>query len=201
MPALTLTYFDIAGGRGEDCRIALHIAGLPFHDDRVQGKDWGARKAMTPYGSLPVLEIEGKGTLAQSNAILRYIGSQHGLHPADPFEAARHEALMEAVEDLRAAVTRASSKDPEEQRRLREALVAGYLKSWGEHIEAQLGEGPFLGGAQLQVADLKLWTAIRWLRRGVLDHVPTDAPSGHPRLERLVEAVQQHPGVVSWYAR
>ena len=198
---LTLTYFDIAASRGEDCRIALHLAGVPFVDDRINGPQWMERKPGTPFGALPTLTVEGKGVLAQSNAILRYIGSQHGLHPADPFEAARHEAVMEAVEELRAAASRANSKDPAENQRLREEFASGYLQRWGDNMERQLGEGPFLSGAVLQVADLKLWSVLRWLRRGVLDHVPVTSLSDRPKLARLYEAVEHHPGVVSWYAR
>ena len=31
-----LTYFDFAGSRGEECRIALHLAGIDFDDVRVK---------------------------------------------------------------------------------------------------------------------------------------------------------------------
>ena len=61
MPRPKLSYFDFPGGRGEDCRIALHLAGVDFEDERIKGTDWAARKATTPFGALPVLEIEGKG--------------------------------------------------------------------------------------------------------------------------------------------
>ena len=42
--------------------------------------------------------------LAQTNAILVLIGRAYGLHPTDGFEAARHEAMMQHVEDLRGVV-------------------------------------------------------------------------------------------------
>src|SRR5947209_17181191 len=100
MPVYKLTYFDSAASRGEECRLALHIAGLPFEDERLKADQWPGRKASTPFGALPVLTVDGR-QLAQSNAILRFIGSQHGLHPSEPFEAALHEALLCAVEDLR----------------------------------------------------------------------------------------------------
>jgi glutathione S-transferase len=68
MPKLKLTYFDFHGGRGEPARLALSIGGIPFEDDRVAPSDWPARKPDTPFGALPVLEVDGQ-TLAQSNAI------------------------------------------------------------------------------------------------------------------------------------
>ena len=101
MPKPKLTYFDAPASRGEECRLALHVAGVDFEDDRIKRADWPALKPTTPFGSVPVLEMPGHPALAQSNAILVLIGRLHGLHPKDVFEAARHEAMMHHVEDLR----------------------------------------------------------------------------------------------------
>src|SRR4051812_10283278 len=49
-----LTYFDAPVSRGEECRLALHLAGVEFEDDRIKGPDWPALKPTTPYGSVPV---------------------------------------------------------------------------------------------------------------------------------------------------
>ena len=70
MPNLKLTYFDFHGGRGEPARLALSIAGIPFEDDRVPGADWPRRKPSTPFGSLPVLEVDG-AIVTQSNVRAR----------------------------------------------------------------------------------------------------------------------------------
>ena len=195
-------YFDFAGSRGEECRIALHLAGIEFEDVRVKSGDWPAMKADMPFGAMPVLEIPGKVPLAHSNAILVFIGRQHGLHPADAFEAARHEALMCAVEELRHTITPTLRiTDPEQKRQAREALAANELRTWGGYIERQLGDGPFIGGARLQVADLKLYMAVRWLTTGTVDHVPTTVFDEYPTLLRLYHAVGEHPGVKAWLAK
>ena len=104
-----LIYFDAPVSRGEECRLALHIAGVDFEDARVPVADWPAMKDRMPYGSLPVLELPNRGAFAHSNAILVLIGRRHGLHPKDDFEAARHEGMMQHVEDLRAAVSPTSA--------------------------------------------------------------------------------------------
>jgi prostaglandin-H2 D-isomerase / glutathione transferase len=101
MAKMTLTYFDAPVSRGEECRLALFLAQVPFTDERLKAPDWEKRKSSTPYGAVPVLTAEGHPPIAESNAILRLIGSLHGLHPTDPWEAARHEALMGAIEDYR----------------------------------------------------------------------------------------------------
>jgi prostaglandin-H2 D-isomerase / glutathione transferase len=65
-----LIYFDAPVSRGEECRLALHLAGIDFEDVRIKGADWPAMKEETPYGALPVLELPGRPPLAHSNAIL-----------------------------------------------------------------------------------------------------------------------------------
>jgi glutathione S-transferase len=196
-----LTYFDFSGGRGEDCRIALFMAGVDFEDDRVPFPQWKDRKPDTPFGSMPVLEVEGKGKLAQSNAILSYLGRTYGLHPSDPWEAARHEALMAVVEDLRGEmVPTLSIADEDEKKRVREQLAQTTLQTWGANVEAQI-EGPFVSGDTLQVVDLKLFVLVKWFATGTVDHVPTDVFSAFPKLMGLYEAVGSHEQVKAWYAR
>ena len=197
-----LTYFDMPVSRGEEARLALHLAGVDFEDNRIKPVDWPQLKATTPFGSLPVLELPGHPPLAQSNAILTLIGRRHGLHPSDDFEAARHEAMMAHVEDLRAAVgATLRIADPELKRTTREGLVAGFLPTWAAHAERQLGDGPFLAGAKLCVADLKLHMAVRWFNAGKVEHIPATVFAAFPKLVRVHDAVRDHEGVKSWYAR
>ena len=202
MPSYKLSYFDGSVSRGEECRLALHVAGVDFVDDRIQSAAWGERKPKTPFGSLPVLEVEGKGQLAQSNAILCFVGRAHDLHPSDPWEAARHEAIMSAVEELRHRINPTlSMKDPEEKRRAREELARGFMQLWGASVEKQLGDGPFVAGERIQVADIKLYVVMSWFVKGALDHVPADVLGKYSRLTRLFEAVKKHPRVVDWQSR
>lgn len=197
-----LSYFDAPVSRGEECRLALHLAGVDFEDNRVKGPDWPAFKATTPFGSVPVLEMEGHPPLAQSNAILVLIGRLHGLHPKDLFEAARHESLMAAVEDLRAAIAPSLRlKDEDEKRKAREALATTTIPTWAANVERQLGDGPFVAGAKPSVADLKLFTIVRWVKSGALDHIPATTFDAFPKLTRVHDAVRDYPAVVAWYAK
>ncbi|MHB8417755.1 MAG: glutathione S-transferase [Myxococcales bacterium] len=200
MAKLTLTYFDVPASRGEECRLALFAAEVPFTDERLKREDWEKRKASTPFGALPVLTAEGQRPLAQSNAILRLIGSGHGLHPADPWEAARHEAVMGAVEDMRGRLGASRHLKDDERKRAREEFARGYLREWAGQVQEQIA-GPFLGGAALNVADLKLFVAMGPFVKGAIEHVPADVLQGFPKLLALHEAVKSHPKVVAWYAR
>lgn len=203
MPKYTLTYFDFAGSRGEECRLALHVAGVEFEDERLPRDQWAARKPTTPYGAVPVLTVEGRGQLAQSNAILSFIGHSHGMLPADPFEAARHEAVLAAVEDFRGHLNPTMRiADPVAKQAAREAFARDVLPPWAASIEGQIAkDGPFFGGANISVADLKLFIIVRSIKDGVIDHVPATSFAPYERLERLYDAVRTHPAVAAWTGR
>lgn len=201
MSQTKLTYFDFSGSRGEECRLALFLAGVPFEDERLDRTKWDERRAASPFGSLPILSIEGRPPLAQSNAILTFVGREHGLHPKDEFEAARHLAVMEAVEEMRAKLGPINRiTDPAEKRKAREEVAAGFLPEWGRSIERQIA-GPFLGGAQPNVVDLKLFVATGPFLAGKIEHVTPDVWKGSPKLLGVHAAVKAHPKVQAWYAR
>lgn len=195
--SLRLTYFGFDGSRGLECRLALTLAGLPFEDHRIGREEWMALKPTTPFGSLPVLEVDGE-SLAQCNAILTWIGRGHGLHPADPWQAARHEALMCAVEDLRSKIPGADLGDAEKQA-AREAFAAGWLAQWSRTVSDAI-VGPFVAGDQLNVVDLKIYTILRAFKAGAYDHLPWSVFDGYPKLLALFAAVDAHPGVRGYFA-
>ncbi len=195
---MTLTYFDFPGGRGEASRLAIHVVGADWTDDRFTGS-WPTTKPTTPFGALPILEVPGQGTLFESNAILGYIGRTHGLLPAEPFEAARHLGVMSTVEALRAVASSTSRDDDDALREARTAYVAGPFGRWATQVSAQI-RGPFVGGSELSVADLKLFVAMRSYTAGVYDHIPADVLDPFPKITGLIEAVAAHPRVVDWYS-
>lgn len=201
MADLKVTYFDFAGSRGEEVRLALTLAGVPFDDNRLSREAFGRLKPDLPFGSVPTLEVAGRGVFAQSNAILRLIGRQYGLYPEDIFEAARHDALMDAAEDLRHRIAPTTRmQDPAAKTAARRELAAGYIPQWGCCVERQLGEGPFVGGARPGVADIKLYIVERWISSGALDDIPADVFDPLPRLKRLVDGVRALPAIATWYA-
>jgi len=196
-----LTYFDAPVSRGEECRLALHLAGVDFEDVRIKSSDWAAMKEQTPYGALPVLELPGHPPLAQSNAILVLIGRLYGLHPADEYEAARHEGMMQHVEDLRGVVGPTIRMADAEKKAAREAMVAGFLPAWARSAEKNIPGEPFFGGAKIHVVDLKLHMAVRWFNGGKVDYIPATIFASCPKLMRVHDAVRDHASVRSWYAK
>ncbi|MCO4771624.1 MAG: glutathione S-transferase family protein [Deltaproteobacteria bacterium] len=195
----SLTYFNFDASRGLECRLALTIAGVPFEDVRLKREQWPETKLTMPYGALPVLEIDGK-KLAQSTAILRYLGSQHGMHPADAWTASQHDSLMQSVEDLRHKMPGGRGMPDEEKKEKREAFSAGWLTRWAATIDDQL-QGPYLEGETLHVADLKLYTVLRAFMTDNYDHIPATFFDPWPSIRTFYEAVDAHEGVRAWLDR
>ncbi len=202
MPKLKLTYFDFDGGRGEPVRLALVIAGMAFEDDRVKFKDWPARKPGTPFGALPVLEVDG-AVISQSNTITRYVGKLTDLYPDDPWQAALCDEVMDAVEDLNGHIgTTISISDPAAKKTAREALASGpmsvHLARLNAYLEARGGE--YFADNRLTVADLKVYSLVSHLRSGVLDHIPADLVERKaPLLVKHSDRLKKHPKIAAYY--
>jgi glutathione S-transferase len=202
MAKLTVTYFDFAGSRGEEIRLALTIAGIAFDDNRISSAEFAALKPDLPFASLPTLEVDGLGVFGQSNAILRMIGRQHGLHPEDAVIAARHDALMDFAEDLRHRISPSMRiEDPGQKKAARQQLASDYIPQWARCVERQLGAGPFVDGDKPNVVDIKLYMVERWISSGGVDDIPQDIFDAYPKLKALAEGVRTLPAVVAWYAR
>ena len=102
--------------------------------------DWQRRKPNTPFGALPVLEMDGQ-TLAQSNAINRCVGTLTDL--SDAWQAALRDEVMEAVEDINTKLVGTFFLPEEERKTQRKALVEGplpfYLTRLQQRLEAHGG--------------------------------------------------------------
>jgi len=201
MSRYELMYFDFVGSRGEECRMALALAGVDFDDARFARDTWPGLKPTTPFGSVPVLKQGDQPALAQSNAILTYLGLAHGLLPKDPWETARHLAILEACEEVRTALAPSGKmSDPAEKKAAREALATGFLQTWGANIEKQI-QGPFVGGSAISVADIKLFQITESFVKGVLDHIPSTVFENFPKLMAVYQGVLTHPKIAAWRAK
>ena len=202
MPKLRLTYFDFHGGRGEPARLALFIGGIEFEDRRVPPAEWPALKSQTPFHAMPVLEVDGK-SVTQSNTINRYVGKLAGLYPIDPWQAALCDEIMDAVEDITHQVAATFTiKDEEAKIAARRALADGPIRFYLERLQARLERsgGEYFADNRLTVADLKVFVWVRWLRAGVLDHVPKNLPDRFaPLLVQHFGRVNNHPKIAAYY--
>jgi prostaglandin-H2 D-isomerase / glutathione transferase len=203
MPKLKLTYFDFDGGRGEPARLALYVGGIAFEDERIAGKDWPGLRDKTPFLAMPTLEVDGR-VVSQSNSINRYVGKLTGLYPKDDWQAFMCDEAMDASEDISTQIGHTIDLAADVKKKAREELAGGpithYLKQFQARLEGAGGE--YFADRRLTVADLKVFMLIRWLRSGVLDHIPKDLVDRvAPALVRHCERVSGHPKIADYYKR
>jgi glutathione S-transferase len=121
---------------------------------------------------VPAIELDGGRTLAQSNAIIRYLARGSSLIPADAFAQAKMDEWLfweQYSHEPYVAVCRfqmfylnkqASELDPEKVKRGYAALV---------RMEQQLAVTPFLVGETLTLADVSLLAYTRVAHEGGFD--------------------------------
>jgi len=203
MAKLKLTYFDFDGGRGEPARLALHIGGIAFEDQRIVGKDWPGFRDKTPFFAMPTLEVDGK-VVSQSNSINRYVGKWSGLYPKDDWQALVCDEVMDAAEDISVRIDQTIDLPADAKKKAREELVAGHIARYLEQFQAMLkaAGGEHFADRRLTVADLKVFILIRRLRSGVLDHIPKDLVDRvAPMLVEHLERLASNPKIKEYYKR
>lgn len=203
-PTLKLYYFDIKG-RGESIRVALSIAGIPFEDVRLSHEAFAKMKETNqlPFGQVPIMDVDGK-RLAQSSAILRYVGRLGGLYPQDPWQAAKVDEIMYAFEDV-GNLLRPSfmEQDPQKRLEMRKQLVAEAFPKWFSNIQRvlQANGTNFFVGNELTIADIAAFNAMKWLTGGFLDGVPTTVLDDYPALVKHMHHFEQLPKIQEYYAK
>ena len=91
-------YFELYG-RAEMTRLALHYLGVEFENVFHAGEAWAAFKPETPFGQMPVLELDDGTKLGQSVAIFNYVcakwgANKEGFVPTDPMANYEGEASV-----------------------------------------------------------------------------------------------------------
>ena len=126
MSQLKLTYFDFHGGRGEPARLALHIGGIAFEDNRFAPANFAEVRKTTPLGQVPTLLVDGV-QVTQSDAITRYAGKLAGLYPTDPYQALLCDEIIQGVEDANVKMGPTFGMTGDALKQARTALVEGAL--------------------------------------------------------------------------
>ncbi|CAP21337.1 Protein CBR-GST-6.2 [Caenorhabditis briggsae] len=92
-----LIYFPLRA-RAEIARQLFAYAGKDYTEEVVTFEQWPALKNSTPFGQLPVLEVDGK-PLGQSYAIARYLAKEFGLAGKTDVEEAEVDAIADQFKD------------------------------------------------------------------------------------------------------
>ena len=99
MPTYKLYYHD-ARAMAEPIRFIFAQAGVQYEDVRFDYEStWPEFKPKTPYGALPVLEVDGK-MVAGSGLIARYLAEEYGLAGSNEFENAWIAGIIDVLNDF-----------------------------------------------------------------------------------------------------
>jgi len=197
-----LTYFN-GRGRGEIIRLVFAAAGVDYTDERIERAAWpGAYKAETPFGQLPVLEVDGK-KLCQSNTCARYLARQFKLAGKTELEQAQADMIVDCLEDsTKPIVSFLFEKDEKKKAELQKKYVEEQLPQFLTQLETLLkgnhGGDKFFVGADLSWADLVFINFVGWTAMATGG---TDALASHPKLKALKGRVEALPKVHAWLAK
>jgi len=149
------------------------LLALPYQWVEIDTLKGGSRTLeflkRNPWGQVPTVEFDDGRTLAQSNAIIRYLARGSDLIPSDPFAAAKmdewlfweqnsHEPYVAACRFQMVYLGKTASElDPEKVKRGYAAL---------DHMERHLAAHPFLLGETFSLADVALAAYTRVAHEG-----------------------------------
>ena len=202
MHKLSLTYFDIAGGRAEPARLAMQIGNISFKDIRFPFAQFAQVRKNTPLSQVPVLTIDGR-QVTQCNSINRFVGKLAGLYPEDNVQALLCDEIMDALEDVTNLLRPTFNLQGEAMQSARKALSEGPITQYLTWLQTQLQQngGTYFADNRLSIADLKVFVWIRTLNSGFLDHIPTTlVESVAPKLNEHMQRIAKIPAIIEHYA-
>ena len=149
--------------------------------------------AKFPQGQVPAIEFADGRTLAQSNAIIRYLARGSALLPDDAYTQAKidewlfweqysHEPNIATCRFHMAYLGKSKeSRNPQKVERGEKAL---------DYMESQLAAGPFLVGSTLTIADIALLTYTRIAHEGGFNL------STRQNIRKWIAAAEQRLGLI-----
>lgn len=202
---IRITYWKFPFWRAEVSRLALHLSGVPFTNVYPNRDSWARMKAeqALPYDQLPILEVDGT-VIAQTGAIARFCGKLAGMYPDNPLPAAQVDELIDTCSDITGCLSATMRiRDTEERLEARRQLADTDLAQWLSRLNRRVqgfGDGPWLVGTRMTIADLAVWRLCDWLSSGILDGIPQDILWPHERLAQHRDHVGSIPQIRSYMA-
>ncbi len=191
-----VVYGMASSGNCHKVKMALEHLRLPYQWREIDTLKGETRTpsflAMNPNGKVPVLGIDQKTYLPESNAILWYLGESTTLVPQDKFQRARvlqwmffeqysHETAIAVARYIRAFL-----KKPDDAR------LPGLEKRGYEALgvmDRYLAEREYFAGDALSIADLALFAYTHKADEGGFDIAP------YPAVVAWLDRVAAAPGI------
>ena len=183
----TKVHYFAAYGAAESIRMLLAHAKVEFenHDYNMETLPAAKASGNLEFGQVPVLEVNGK-FYCQSNAILRFLGAQHGYYSEDPYTGWQIDSIIDSVGDLMNAYYKAAYGPEAEREALTKAFYETSYPKWAEAVQKRLQNNTsqkFIVGDKLTIADFKI---------AALAHT-TFLNEANPNKATVLEVVEKFP--------
>lgn len=111
--------------------------------------------AISPHAKVPVLQIDGKDSLFESNAIAEYLDETTAprLHPEDALARARNRAWTDYVPTFAEAISETAYSDSEEEFVANAARMPGPFGKLDEALGLRGNAGPYFNGPKFSLVD------------------------------------------------
>jgi glutathione S-transferase len=192
MPTYKLYYFD-AKGRAEVTRIMFHMTGTPFEDHRLKGEEWAKFKPSTPFGQMPVLDVDGK-MFAQSHAFERLVAKRLGLYGKDEFENAQVDMMVDAASDFLLPLMKTFGEPDDKKAAIISKFQTEQMPNLLQNLEKNVQDSGFCVGNTLTWADISIYQAFQFATVFKVE-CKLDA---YPRLSAMAKHVESNPKIAKW---
>ena len=189
-------YGDINSGNCQKVKWTADLLGLGYEwctVDILKGETRTEKfLKRNPFGQVPVLELEDGRTLAQSNAIIRYLARSSALIPADDFAAAQMDAWLfweQYSHEPYVAVCRFQMRYLGRKAEEREAWRVERGEAALDVLEAHLAGRDWLVSDDMTLADIALLPYTRLAHEGGFDL------SGRPAIRRWIVRGEERLGL------
>ncbi|MFL2949952.1 MAG: glutathione S-transferase family protein [Candidatus Poseidoniaceae archaeon] len=202
-----LIYFE-SPGYAEPTRLCLELSQVSWKNTTV---DWDGFQALKdsgelPHGYLPILKTP-QGTLAESNALMRYAAALAGLEPEDLFLRGKVDEILELIQGWRASFTPTFYiEDLDEKIAARKALfeegakIDLGLKNLESLVEAS-STGWIADTEDMTLADVKAFLNTFMMFSGQFDGIEASMLKSYPSLMKYHDHVANDARVKAYYDR
>jgi len=197
--ALKMTYFD-GRGRGEILRLIMAKGGVKHDDVRLTFEQWPEFKGKTPFGSMPVLELNGK-MYAQALALAIFLARENKLYGANNLENLMIDQILMCREDI--VVPEAKIKFEQDQGKraelTKDMIDTTYPKFFG-FFDTIIKDNPtksgWAVGKKISMADLVIFDVSEWIF-GLKEE---EMRSAYPNIAAVRAKVATTPGIKEYLA-
>lgn len=162
--------------------------------DRNNRPDWFLK--ISPHSKVPVLVVDGRESLFESNAIAEYLDETvpPRLHPEDAMARARNRAWTDYVPDFAEAISSTAYSNSEEEFAKNAAKIAKPFGKLEGALSQRGNDGPYFNGPKFALVDAAYAPFLQ--RYTFMDRLkPVGAIEKFPRLAAWRDALLAAPAV------